>query len=302
MIKEIETQFIEGNLKFKKKIMRDLESIEIQNKLPKYPVLFLTCMDSRININEIFQLNSGDAFVLRNAGNIYTLDVLRSIIITIFKYKIKYIIVLGHLDCGMTKLNLTELRQKLPFKFFSSLSKNYTDLLPRLQDFFNPFLDEIQNIKKQINALERVKNFYPEIEITGMLYDVETGLVFKYEEFKEYRDIKEFKKNSKEIFINKKNQFTDFIRKNEKENVLIDKSNDIFQEKESTEGDFSTISERKDEKKSTIKIEPRKSVEDEDNLIKSIIPKIEVPKIQFHKVKIYIPKIYNKKKEGSSRN
>ena len=154
MIKDIETKFIEGNLRFKRKIMQDLESIEIKVKIPKYPVLILTCMDPRIDINKIFQLNLGDVFVFRNAGNIYSLDVLRSILLTIFKYKIKYLMILGHLDCGMLKINLTELSKRLPSKFLSSISKNYTDLLPRLRDFFKPILDEIQNIKEQIKALD----------------------------------------------------------------------------------------------------------------------------------------------------
>ena len=56
-------------------------------------------MDPRIDIHRIFQLEPGDVIVLRNAGNIFTQDMIRSLIIAIFKYKIKYIVILGHLDC-----------------------------------------------------------------------------------------------------------------------------------------------------------------------------------------------------------
>ncbi|NVM35165.1 MAG: carbonic anhydrase [Candidatus Lokiarchaeota archaeon] len=297
MIKDIEKKFVEGNLKFKWKIMQDLESIKIRKNFPKYPVLILTCMDPRININEIFQLNSGDVFVLRNAGNIYTIDVLRSILLTIFKYKVKYVIILGHLDCGMLKINLTELRQKLPSKFLSSLSKNYTDLLPKLRDFFKPILDEIQNIKEQIKSLEKIKDFYPEIEITGMLYDIKTGLVFEYEKFKDYRDIEDFKTSYKGIIINKKHQFTEFLGKIEEENVTIDDSNDLSQEKALNEGKSFTIAEIKEEHKNISILGQKESKEYDREIIHMIIPKIKVPKIKFHGVKIYIPKNYNNKKE-----
>ena len=125
--------------------MQDLESVEIQENIPKYPVLILTCMDPRIDIYRIFQLNPGDVFILRNAGNIYTQDVLRSILITIFKYEIKYIIILGHLDCGMTKINPVELRKKLPSEFLSRLSSNYSELFSELINFFKPFENEVSD-------------------------------------------------------------------------------------------------------------------------------------------------------------
>ena len=117
---------------------------------------------------------------------------LRSILITIFKYKIKYIIILGHLDCGMTKINLTELRQKLPSEFLSRLSSKFSELFGELINFFKPFDNEVQNVLDQIKTLDIIKVFYPEIEITGMLYDVKTGLVFEYEKFKDYRSIEFF--------------------------------------------------------------------------------------------------------------
>ena len=282
--------------------MQDLESIEIKEKIPKYPVLILTCMDPRIDIHKIFQLNLGDVFVFRNAGNMYSLDVLRSILLTIFKYKIKYLMILGHLDCGMLKINLTELRKKLPSKFLLSISKNYTDLLPRLRDFFKPILDEIQNIKEQIKTLGKIKDFYPEIEITGMLYDIKTGLVFEYEKFKDFRDVESFNKNYQGILINKKNQFTDFLVKNEAESLPIDDSKDLSQMNELNEVKSSSSSGIKEENKDTPTLENEEIKVYNNNKIQTIIPKIIVPKIQFHGVKIHIPKRFSEKTEPKNNN
>ena len=302
MIKDIEQQLIESNLNFKWKIMQELESIEIQENIPKYPVLILTCMDPRIDIYRIFQLNPGDIFILRNAGNIYTQDMLRSILITIFKYEIKYIIILGHLDCGMTKINPVELRNKLPSKFLSRLSSNYSELFRELSNFFKPFDNEVQNVLDQIKALEIVKKFYPEIEITGMLYDVKTGLVFEYEKFKDYRSIEDFRETYREILIEKKSQFTDFLDKIKTEIPTFEDSKDLSREGESREVVISTVAEENEEKKDTHNIEQKEYKRDYNNNIHTIIPKIKVPKIKFQGVKIYIPKRFSEKREILSKH
>lgn len=300
MIKEIEEKFVEGNLKFKWKIMEGLENIEIEKDIPKYPILILTCMDPRIDVHRIFQLNPGDVFILRNAGNIYTIDMLRSILFAIVKYQIKYIIILGHLDCGMPKINLAELRMKLPSKFLSSLSRNYSDLLPRLRDFFKLFSNEIINIKEQIKSLEKIKDFFPETEITGMLYDVNTGLIFEYDIFKDYRIAENFKEKYKEMLIKKKVQFTDFLDKFEEENVSIDDSKDLSQEGQLNEVEISAISERTEENKDNSIITQEEIKGYHYNNMLTFIPKIKVPKIQFHGVKIYIPKRFREKRENIS--
>ena len=293
MIKDIEKKLVESNLKFKWKIMQGLENVEIEEYIPRYPVLILTCMDPRIDIYRIFQLNLGDVFILRNAGNVYTQDMLRSILITIFKYEIKYIIILGHLDCGMTKINPVELRNKLPSKFLSRLSSNYSELLSELSNFFKPFDDEVQNVLDQIKAFEIVKAFYPKIEITGMLYDVKTGLVFEYEKFKGYRSTEDFRETYRKMLIGKKSQFTDFLDKIKTEIPTFEDSKDLSREGESREVVISTVAEKNEEKKNNHNIEQKECKRDYNNKIQIIIPKIKVPKIKFQGVKLYIPKRFN---------
>ncbi|MFX1363646.1 MAG: carbonic anhydrase [Promethearchaeota archaeon] len=299
-MEDIIKDILKGNYRYHLKISKELENINKIESIPKFPVLILTCMDPRINVNEIFQFNLGDVFVLRNAGNLYTLDVLRSIILAIVKFNIKFIVVLGHLDCGMTKINLNEFREKLPIKFLSSLTQNYHEHISKIRNFFKPFLDEIQNIKEQIKSLELIKEFYPETEICGMLYDVETGLVFEYEKIKDYKNIQSFRQNYKEILTDKKNQFTDFLEEIEPEDIKIDNSNDNSQDIELKEYINSFISENDDKFKkiSIIELDDIKDKLKDNN--STIVPKISIPKIQFHGVKIHIPKIYTKKRKISS--
>ena len=126
MLKNIEKLLIEGNFRFQNEINLNPEKDSFNQKIIENPTLFLTCMDPRVDVLSIFQLNPENVFILRNAGNICTLDMMRSIIITINKYKVRNIIVLGHTDCGMTKINMSELRKELPFEFYRRLSTRYS--------------------------------------------------------------------------------------------------------------------------------------------------------------------------------
>ena len=82
-MEDIIERLINGNNRYQWEILQENENIEKDHTIPKIPLLILTCMDSRIDVHRIFQLKPGDALVLRNAGNQYTEDVLRSILIAI---------------------------------------------------------------------------------------------------------------------------------------------------------------------------------------------------------------------------
>ncbi|MFW9827282.1 MAG: carbonic anhydrase [Candidatus Thorarchaeota archaeon] len=293
MNKEIEKKLIEGNLNFKWKIMQDLESIPTKETIPKYPVLIFTCMDPRIDVLRIFQLNPGDVFIFRNAGNVYTNDTLRSVLVTIVKYNISYIIVLGHLDCGMTKINLKEFRAKLPSEFLSQLSKNYSVVLSELNNFFKPFQNELENVRKQIKTLDIIKSLYPDIEITGMLYDIKTGLIFEYNLFRDYKTFENFKEIYKEMIIKKKEQFADYLINIKAKDISPD-------EPEVVSHEIELGSTKLTNTKQINKLEENSPIyehgEPEEFKMKSIMQKISIPKIQFHKVKIYIPTIIKKRK------
>lgn len=311
MIDNIENVLIKGNLRYQLKILQGLENIEVNDKIPKYPVLILTCIDPRIDVHRIFQLNPGDIFVLRNAGNLYTQDTLRSILLTVYQYNIKYIIILGHLDCGMTKIKLLELKRKIPYEFLSYKSRENSDLFSEVRDFFTPFMDELKNIKQQVENLHRLHMHKPEVKITGMLYDVETGWVFEYDKFKEFAIIENFRKHYKTLLSEKKYRFIDFVETIENEIINNDELEEIMLEKdldEESKDELYKLVDREEEfpiyteinKKDvpSINIQSQNIKLDENFNIQMIIPKIQVPKIHFPGVKIHIPKISRKKDEN----
>lgn len=63
-------------------------------------VVVLGCIDSRVPVEVVFDLDIGDAFVVRTAGNVVDGDVLGSLEFATKVAGAKAIVVLGHTKCG----------------------------------------------------------------------------------------------------------------------------------------------------------------------------------------------------------
>ena len=300
-------KLIEGNNKYRLKIMQDQESVEFKGKIPKYPVLILTCMDSRIDIHRIFQLNPGDVFVLRNGGNQYSEDMVRSLLIAIYEYDVQYIIILGHLDCGMKKINLNVLKDNLPIELLRELGKNSVDLRLTLQRFFKTISDEILNIKNQVDRFQSIKEFPKNVKVIGMIYDPASGWVFNTKDFQQYSSYEKFMRNYRELLNKKQLDQIDFLETIEPEIVGLENIESVnlnnikINEKTVTsvdhngglkegEGDInigeSEIQERKGD---------QLNLPDMEKYMK-MPSKIQIPKIHVPKIKIYVPSINKPKK------
>ncbi len=283
--RKIEKILIEGNLVSQHKLQNNPSIRENKDKIAKYPVLILTCMDPWIDIHSIFNLQAGDILVLRNAGNIITQDMLRSIFLAISKFNIKLIIILGDLGCGMTKIKFDELIRNLGMNLTPS----------KVREFFQPFVDDLMNITNQVQTLKDNRIISQKVEITGMLYDPNTGYVFEREYLEKFRFIEAFQKNYLNLIQKKKSRYLyhhpqkkdasplkeDINQKNQ----TIDNSNnellDNIQENrlgEEAESELTSIQAPLDQSR------------DFQTGISMKLPKINIPKINIH-----VPQVYKKK-------
>ncbi len=152
--------------------------------------IVLSCIDSRVPVETIFDMGIGDIFVARVAGNVINDDMLASM-----EYACKYIgskviVVLGHESCGAVNAacaglrdgNLTELMYKIqpavkrtemkggdPFskEFQSRAVANNVDIM-------------VENIRKHSETLAELEK-EGKIKIVGGVFSIYTGCV----EFKE---------------------------------------------------------------------------------------------------------------------
>ena len=308
MRNELDELLINGNLKYQQNIYDRTELFQPDLKFPKYPTVILTCMDPRIDVYRIFQLKPGDVFVLKNAGNIYTEDVLRSVLVAIHKYNIQFIVVLGHLDCGTKNLHIGNLLDKLTDLTVKRIGRSGTNFYLELKKFFKTFTDEIKNVENQVQKFKNMREFPADIKITGMLYDPDTGWVFGDEELKLYSNYESFIKNYRNLLQNKKLEMVDYIEENETEIIGGEKyqehkilgTNETLEQmqKEATVNDFLDINNAKVINKlqeSSKETEQTIAGDFNTNLIS--IQRVKIPKINVPKINIYIPKFYKKNSE-----
>lgn len=75
----------------------------------QYPLAqVLCCIDSRVNVNAIFDVADGDLLVSRIAGNVATADIVSSLCFAATALGPKLIVVLGHSQCGAVKAKVEE--------------------------------------------------------------------------------------------------------------------------------------------------------------------------------------------------
>ena len=187
------TELKEGNERFlaKKPINRDLIDQMQDTSKGQYPyATILSCIDSRVSSELIFDQGIGDIFSVRIAGNFVNEDILGSMEFACKLAGTKLIVVLGHTSCGAVKGacdhaklgNLSALLSKIepavaaiksPIDAAERTSKNL--------EFVNNVA--VQNVKMTIAEIKKSSPVLAEmeasndIEIIGGMYDIATGKV-----------------------------------------------------------------------------------------------------------------------------
>lgn len=146
--------------------------------------LVLACVDSRVQVERIFQAKPGEILVLKNAGNVITEDILRSLLVAIFELKVKFFIILGHTRCGMSILGneekINHITEKLGTETLAKLKeKTKQDPL----NWFSFFSQGkwIENVHNQVNYIREIlSELIDECDVPCIipaLYDLDTGEV-----------------------------------------------------------------------------------------------------------------------------
>ena len=164
------------------KLVRDA----VAGQYPKSVIL--SCLDSRIPVEDVFDKGIGDMFVARVAGNVVNTDILGSMEYACKVSGSKLIVIMGHSSCGAVKSaidnvqlgNITGLLAKIKPAIKLSqqyagekTSKNveYTDVVGN-----NNVLYAIEQVKKLSPVLNELIQ-KEQIKIVGAYYDMKTGRV-----------------------------------------------------------------------------------------------------------------------------
>lgn len=181
----------EGNARFENKLMasRNLMQQVGDTSTGQFPfAVVLSCIDSRVSAELVFDQGIGDIFSVRIAGNFVNEDILGSMEFACKLAGAKLIVVLGHSRCGAimgacddAKLgNLTSLIGKLK-PAVDAVKEPSENRNSQNADFVASVAHTnvemtISNIKEQSSVLKEMLDSN-EIGIVGGMYDVSSGNV-----------------------------------------------------------------------------------------------------------------------------
>lgn len=187
-------QFLkEGNERFQNnlKANRNLLQQVNETKDGQFPfATILSCIDSRVSAELVFDQGLGDIFSIRIAGNFINQDILGSMEFACKLAGTKLVVVLGHTSCGAVKGacdharmgNLTTLINKIePAVYAVNEPKDESLRNSKNLDFVDAVAVKnvemaLENIKNQSVILKEMEN-NGEIAIVGAMYDISDGKV-----------------------------------------------------------------------------------------------------------------------------
>jgi len=186
--KDAHNILVEGNKRFTQnlKTQRDLQAQVLETSMGQYPfAVILSCIDSRVPAELVFDQGIGDVFSARVAGNIINEDILGSMEYACKVAGSKIVVVMGHSKCGAVTAACEHVELG-----------NITTLLNKIQPAVKAVDEEMSaakvekvaaiNVKLSIERIRKESSILSElekegkIEIVGAMYNVSDGTVIFY--------------------------------------------------------------------------------------------------------------------------
>lgn len=149
-------------------------------------VVILSCSDSRVPPELIFDQGLGDIFEIRNAGNVLDEHVIGSIEYAVMHCGVKLIVIMGHQDCGAIAATLSGVSET---KYIKSLEDS---ILPAVEDCKEKGLEinsdnvvkahVMQDIEELLSQDTELVKYMKKnnVEILPAYYHLDTGVVDFY--------------------------------------------------------------------------------------------------------------------------
>jgi len=181
--------FANNNLTVKNSIERVRDAAEKQHPM----AVILSCMDSRVPVENIFYCGVSDIFVIRIAGNIVNPDILGSMEYACKVSGSKLVVVMGHGCCNAIKSAIDD-------KEFGNIAGLLNKIKPAVNQSKINFKGEVKssntafveivchaNIELTVNEIRKNSPILEEMEdrgeikIVGAVYDIYSGKVKFFE-------------------------------------------------------------------------------------------------------------------------
>ena len=177
-------RFVSGDI-----TSRDHSAMVRQAALGQHPkAIVLSCIDSRVPVEDVFDRGIGDVFVARVAGNFENTDILGSMEYATKVSGSKVILVLGHTECGAIKSaidgvelgNITAMLAKIK-PAIDSLAGYSGEHTSANTEYVRQVTEQnvrltMDNIRKHSPIIAQLEQA-GDVKIVGGIYDMHTGAV-----------------------------------------------------------------------------------------------------------------------------
>ncbi len=174
------------------------ENLANNGQNPK--AMIISCCDSRVDINSIFNASPGDLFIHRNISNLVpdfdsdNSEITSSIEYAINVLQIQQIVILGHSNCGGINYAYKKFSGKINDKSESNLNNWIQSISPAYKKIDKNYseLNCIMALEKEsiINSIINLKNYSKvkkltsenKLKIYGLFFEIGTGNLSVYNE------------------------------------------------------------------------------------------------------------------------
>lgn len=187
-LKKGNENFVNNNL-----TRRDHSAQRRKAMIGQFPkAIVLSCVDSRVPVEDVFDLGIGDIFVARVAGNIENKDIVGSMEFATAVAGSKVVIVMGHTACGAVKSTIDNVDARA--LKMNSLADLIDEIKPAVEEtttdgersstntkFTNTVIENnaertVKNIREASPTMAQMED-NGKIKIVSAVYDMESGKV-----------------------------------------------------------------------------------------------------------------------------
>ena len=150
-------------------------------KFPNKKVVVLSCMDTRLLelLPSALNFKHGDMKIVKNAGAIVSHpfgSIMRSILVAVFELNADEVLVVGHHDCGMGKINPEGMREKMEAR---GVTKETIDDLKYagidVKGFLKGFDSVEESVKESVDMIANHPLMPDGVPVHGLVIDPHTG-------------------------------------------------------------------------------------------------------------------------------
>ena len=135
----------------------------------------ISCADSRVIPESIFSAGIGDLFVMRNAGNVVSDQLLGSLEYAVESLGVRLAVVLGHTGCGAVSAAMKDADGR---KYISYVTKAVRAAIGDETDAYKAC---VLNVKNTVASIKRAFEINDDdddcVVIIGAIYNIESGKV-----------------------------------------------------------------------------------------------------------------------------